>query len=318
MATRTLEGLETHPLWTTQIGCMKGCLDYLGARVSTAWLFGGTGHAFVINMHEEVCPSGPTAWKTLMLYQLAPYVGCNPDLVFAVRSDSAFEEKQKEAFEFVRRSIDEGVPCYGWELEIPEYYVIDGYDEVGYYFSGCGLKESKGPKPYRELGATEIGCLQVDSVRSCTPADAAETVKAAFRGALRHAEGPEEWVFPRYAQGVKGFESWAAAVESGKASDMGHRYNAEVWAECRAQACAFLEVAKERLAGRADALFDEAREHYGIVADRLRSVREIHPFAERGSEKERLESPESAELVRQAAAAEAKGLQTLGRLAAAL
>ncbi|MHC4342687.1 MAG: hypothetical protein ACYSX0_21040 [Planctomycetota bacterium] len=315
---RKLEGLKFHPLWTTQMGCMKGCLDFLGARVSTAWLFGGTGHAFVINMHDEVCPSGPTAWKTLMLYRLAPNIGCSPDLVFAVRSDPAFEEKQKEAFEFVHESIDEGIPCYGWELEIPEYYVISGYDDVGYYFHGCGLAESKGPKPYGELGATEIGCLQVDSVRRSAPADAAETVKAACLAARKHAEGPEEWVFPRYAQGVKGFESWADSLQSGKASDMGHRYNAEVWAECRAQACAFLEEAKERLAGRADALFDEAREHYGIVADRLRSVRELHPFAERGSGQERIESPESAEFVRQAAAAEANGLETLGRIAAAL
>ncbi|MHC4932884.1 MAG: hypothetical protein ACYTGV_11910, partial [Planctomycetota bacterium] len=164
----------------------------------------------------------------------------------------------------------------------------------------------------------EIGCLQVDSIRSCTPADPATTVKAAFLAARKHAAGPEEWVFPRYAQGVRGFESWADALGSGRASDMGHRYNAEVWAECRAHACAFLEEAKERLAGNADALFDEAREHYGIVADRLRSVRELHPFAERRSERERIESPESAELVRQAAAAEAKGLETLGRIAAAL
>lgn len=40
------------PRWVSHMGCLKGCLDYLGIGISEAWLYGGTGHAFVINLHE--------------------------------------------------------------------------------------------------------------------------------------------------------------------------------------------------------------------------------------------------------------------------
>ncbi|MCD4657400.1 MAG: hypothetical protein K8S87_07625 [Planctomycetes bacterium] len=49
---KKLEGLIWKPFWTTHIGCIKGCLNYLGLNISDGWLFGATGHAFVINIHE--------------------------------------------------------------------------------------------------------------------------------------------------------------------------------------------------------------------------------------------------------------------------
>lgn len=33
-----------------------------------------------------------------------------------------------------QKKIDEGLTCYGWELDIPEFYVVYGYDNKGYYF----------------------------------------------------------------------------------------------------------------------------------------------------------------------------------------
>jgi hypothetical protein len=59
-----LEGLKSTPAWVTHLGCQKGCLDYLGSDASMPWLYGATGHAFVINMHDVVCPSSPTARHT--------------------------------------------------------------------------------------------------------------------------------------------------------------------------------------------------------------------------------------------------------------
>lgn len=45
---------------------------------------------------------------------------------------------QEQAWDYVRRQIDENLPCYGWELDVPEFYVICGYDEAGYYVCGPG------------------------------------------------------------------------------------------------------------------------------------------------------------------------------------
>ena len=51
---KKIENLRWQPKWISHLGCVKGCLDHLGVGVSDAWLFGATGHAFVINIHPEI------------------------------------------------------------------------------------------------------------------------------------------------------------------------------------------------------------------------------------------------------------------------
>ena len=57
------------------IACLQGCLDYLGAGLSYPWLCGGTGHAFIINIHAEVDVQGTNDWSPQMLFELAPNLG---------------------------------------------------------------------------------------------------------------------------------------------------------------------------------------------------------------------------------------------------
>ena len=80
-------------------------------------------------------------------------------MVGSHKSQDNFAEKQQEAWDMVRQAIDEEIPCYGWELGFPEYYVINGYDDIGYYYDGP--EPGSGPKPWRELGNTGIGELGI-------------------------------------------------------------------------------------------------------------------------------------------------------------
>jgi len=73
---KTLDGLRWKPKWVSYLGCLQGCLEYLGAEVSDSRLFGLSGQAFVINIHEQLCPSGPTAWNTFRIRELSQNVGC--------------------------------------------------------------------------------------------------------------------------------------------------------------------------------------------------------------------------------------------------
>ena len=50
---KQLEHLRWKLHWVTHLGCIKGCLNYLGIEVTDAWLYGGTGHAFVINICDN-------------------------------------------------------------------------------------------------------------------------------------------------------------------------------------------------------------------------------------------------------------------------
>ncbi len=312
---KKLENLRWKPMWVSHLGCVKGCLEYLNIEVSNAWLFGATGHAFIINVHEVVCPSGPTAWNTEMLFKLGKNVGYAIDGVFGSKSAGDFAEKQKLAWEKTRQAIDDGLPCYGWELDIPEFYVVYGYDDKGYFFSGPGCDSGKGPKPWKELGDTEIGIVEIYSVKPEQAADDVITVKEAFSFALEHSKGPEKWIFPKYKAGLAGFGNWIHALEAGKADGFGMAYNAAVWSECRNFAVSFLKEAKGRLGGKFGSLFDEAAEHYEVVAQNLRRVSELFPFPPKGGEiKDTIRCKDAIEFLTKARAAEELGLKTLEKI----
>ncbi len=315
---KTIENLRWKPTWVSHLGCVKGCLEYLNLDVTDAWLFGGTGHAFVINIHEIVCPSGPTAWNTEMLFKLGKNIGYTVEGVSGSKSDSDFAEKQKRAWENTKLAIDEGLPCYGWELDIPEYYVVYGYDDEGYYFSGPRCDFSKSPKPWQELGNSQIGVLEMYSVKPGEAADDARTVKEALGFALEHSKSPAKWIYPKYKAGLAGYDNWISALENGKAHRFGMAYNAAVWSECRNFAVQFLREAKERLGGKLGEPFDEATRHYEAVAQELRKVSDAFPFPPTGEEIEDVHRRKAAlKCLRAARDAEGSGLAELEKIVAA-
>jgi len=49
MAMVQLKGLRIQQRSVERLDCIKGCLDYLGRDISFPWLYGGTGHAFIVS-----------------------------------------------------------------------------------------------------------------------------------------------------------------------------------------------------------------------------------------------------------------------------
>lgn len=319
---KALEKCQWAPRWVSHLGCVKGCLDFLGIEISDAWLYGGTGHAFVLNLHEVVCPSGPTAWHTIKLFELGKNLGYRIEGFFGSQQQGDFADLQRRAWEHAQQALDQRHPCYGWELEIPEFYVVYGYDEVGYYFSGPGCDAGTGPKPWQELGDTGIGVLELYSVQPGEAADDATTVKQALTFALEFAATPNAWTSDGYKTGLAGYDNWISALLEGKASDMGMRYNTGVWLECRKNAAGFLEEAKTRLAGQADALFDVAAGSYRAVVAGLERIAEIYPWSFEVSDEDSLpvdeQSRAAVAALQSAREAEGAGLQALEKIVAAL
>lgn len=312
-----IDELRWKPKWVTHLGCIKGCLDYLDIDVSDEWLFGATGHAFIINIDNEVvCPSGPTSWNTEMLFKLGKNIGYTTEGEFAKKSDNNFAEIQKLAWKNSKRAINEGLPCYGWELEVPEYYVVNGFDDKGYYYSGCLCDMGTGVKPWNELGNSEIGVLEMYRIGPTEPENDKKTVKDALKFAIEYAKSPEQWIFPEYKAGVDGYDNWIKALENGKADGHGMAYNSIVWYECRYYAVKFLKEAEERIGGQLKSLFGEARKHYRVVANNLKKVADTFPFLTRKPEhiKDKERCRKAIELLKIARDSESSGLNTLEKI----
>jgi hypothetical protein len=324
---KNLEGLHWQQRYITQLGCIKGGLDFLGRNISFPWLYGGTGYAFVLNIEETLDPSGPTCWDTQPLFDLARNLGYQVS-GFSLEKNKAgdtFPEKQRQAWEFVRSSLDRGQPCYGWELHpfIPDYYIINGYDDgddnkpAGYYYSGW---ISGGPRDWRTLGDMDVQVLQVYRIELIEPEPDDKVVKDALTTVIQHSATASGWFsHPGYATGPAGFDLWAESLESGRAIRDGHSYNAATWLECREMAIGFLHEACQRLPNRCDTSFHETADQYRVVCDQLKKILTLNPFhPETWDNETRLQSTDAAAILRKARDTELLALAGLKQILARL
>ena len=310
-----LPNLSWTPAWTSVVGCIHGALKFLEIAPDISWLFGATGHAFLINMSRDgSCPSGPTAWKTPHFYDLGSNIGYQVNGTWGDKRQPDFPTKQRAAWELTRSSLDQGFPVVGWELAIPEFYVVTGYDDRGYYFNGPGEELGPSPKPWNELGQSEIGMLEMVSIQPIQGKEAKIQIQEALEFALAFNAGAPEWVLPDYLAGQDAYQVWIDALKSGEASLMGHAYNTAVWSECRHNGTVFLKTAKNQLKGQLDETFDQAIQVYGEVAFQLREITELYPFFENNRSEPVGQNPRSekaAQHLVKARTAEAEGLDLL-------
>lgn len=324
-----IEGLERFPSWMTQPGGYVACSRYLGLEHSPAWLYGASGFAFALNVHSALCPSGPTAWQDHRCNGLAGNAGLDIEQLLALSGDDEVAAKREAHFQRAKEAIDAGLPIIGWEMKIPDYYVVYGYDNEGNYLF-LDFDDSIGRIHHSKLGDTGIGAHYLLIVRPGEPAEDETTVREALEFALEVAAG-QYGHGGEYATGVAGYDQWISALEEPDAmledevAGHGFAYNAACWAECRRHAAEFLEEARRRL-DRDDLEDDlaEAAEHYGTVATRLTEVSELFPMnpAEGEAMGKRLHDASRRETalgaLGAARTAEVAGLRALSRIALAL
>ncbi len=325
-----LEGLRPRAGELSYPAAVGGCLDYLGVDASVAWLEGGTGLAFMACMSADADIAAPIAWDGLCVNDCGPR---NPGIVARLERNLGYEsetvcscpfgahrqteEARAAAWRLVQRSLADGVPCIGFELAYPEFFVIDGIEDESYTFiipandgTTAAVRAALG---WSDL-AREIGWVRVQAICPVEPAPDEAVVREAL--ATVHERMNREAEEGMFVTGLRALDLWARALEQGEAQGFGHRRNAAAWAELRRNAVGFLREARDRLNGRASGLLDEAIGHYAISAERMEALHQLHPVRE--VEGEKIRSEEGAQLLREALAAETEGLPLLARIAAAV
>ncbi|MGE5560237.1 MAG: helix-turn-helix domain-containing protein [Chloroflexota bacterium] len=314
---RRLPGFTWLPGSILMGGCVKSCLRFLGISISDAWVSGG--YAFILNISRNVTMAGPESWPDAgMLDRLTEDYGGVHERIQALRRDSAFREAQALAWAKIRSAIDKGLPCFGWELDQPYWYIINGYDDIGYYFMGPGREAGAGPKPWTELGDSAWGVLEVHIIRPGHIADNLKTIRDVLVLALEHAgrqaSGPDGDL-----TGSAGYEHWIEAIEAGTGDSHGLAFNAAFYARARELAVEFLAEARQRTGDAFPTLFREAIEAYQAVSTALSDLARLFPLP--GNDDWRSDQPCRRAAVghlRDAMAAEAAGRAVMARLLAAI
>jgi hypothetical protein len=277
---RVIEGLKVPPFNTTLMGVIRGVADHLGVAASDATLYGASGHAFMINIHAELCPSGPYCWKREPFVRLLRNLGIEmTDLGFFSVQATAAERERIEAF--LRDRIDRGIAT---SLLNFENQLITGYDATGFFTTQPWPPHTDFPPGRLEFGSwKEFGDAFHTNFYTFGRIEAADPKATVLESLLLAADihsHPENHTDEPYATGRKAYMTWIQAVRKGHGSSHGNWWNATVWGECRSMAAGYLrEIAAEYPAG-ADVASAMAAD-YEAIAERLVKIsdRQMDPDA---------------------------------------
>ncbi|WP_256865374.1 RNA polymerase sigma factor [Paenibacillus sp. 32352] len=295
--------------WTSAASAIHRILGYTDKAFSLPMVMGLTGHAFRINIGPgDVHIGGPTSFNfgdiltkgLLNLGFRCRFVdglrkdgpGPNANLVDpSLLTEQAMHKRSMhkalpEALELIHRSIDRGLPVLSWDLFIPEFGVIYGYDDEQRQLMAAELCREKAIS-YDNLGRGILEDLFILAIEDSFETDDRTMLQGALRMILDHYQGIEEEA-PRTVRGLAAYSTWIEAFRGGAIEPNGHSYNVAFVQDARHFAAAFWNELADGWNGsderdaRIRSLFREAAVLYGDIARRLLPLRSLFPFPSGG------------------------------------
>jgi hypothetical protein len=305
---------------TTAIHSMIQYTDKAG--MSMVDVMGYTAHAFRIIIDREAVEVGSYSAFEWQLHHAEEL----QNLGFTVQTAGKpnhippTPEGLEEALGYIQASLDKGVPALSWDLFIPEWGVIYGYDDENKVLR-CRDVRKDGDLPYGNLGRGQATELYVLTITGSCPVDKRSMLKGALKLALKHAHRQNyEREHATHRNGLAAYDAWIEAFTKRSVEPFGNAVNTgKVW-DSREFASQFLLELSQNWEGaspqddRLRALAKEASEHYAAVAECLGEMRDMFPFPDGGEPNGDAQADRALTLLREAKAAETSGVALLERM----
>jgi hypothetical protein len=316
--------------WVSFIGAVTGVLRARGIKCDFTSVAGMSGYAFIVNLAEQACPSGPTKFDWTVLEEGTRALGLDTELVVIEHGDESGNatpdaELLDELFERVRQEIDAGRCCVVWgATSAPEFAIVYGYRGNAYLVRSmrsvdAGTDETlaralapdqspEDPVPHDELQAP--GGLGAVFFGEPAEVDRDRADRQAVTRAVQLLGGKHTCFEPGLAHGVEAFGVWADAIEQGKVEPFGNSYNVHCYWELQLLAGAFCRRLGKRRTG-ATVQFGQAAEAFGKSSDNLERLKEFFPFPKGGDLAGLATRQGAARLLRECGKANAAALAAL-------
>lgn len=263
--------IRMKPFNTSMMGVIQGVSEYFGYAHSDAFLFGGSGHAFLVNIHEQICPSGPYVWNYSAFFRLLQNMGLKMNDLGFFASDTP-ENKRGELERIIKKHLDEGNPCSVVNMD---NQIVYGYDEealqlVQPWGPDCPLT----PATLTNSNWNEFGerfHASFFTFERSEIADQQKIIKDSIEHAVDLFENPEHYQCNGYRIGLNAYEIWTAAVEE-HGSSHGNWWNGAVWSECRSKASEYMKEIADILPEEAGSIASDLSKHYAATAMLLQKV----------------------------------------------
>jgi len=302
------EAFNSPGTWTSVGESLHRMLSYTDQKLSLPMVMGLTGHAFRVSiLKDDVHIAGPTMYSfqdilsrglrnlgwscSIVETQSKRGIGHNANLIdpelltMAAKEKRAIQEELPAALDLIHYSVDKGIPVLAWDLFMPEFGIICGYDDVQRLLSVWTMKDES--LPYDHLGRGTLEDLFVLSLKTREQKDLRSMFRDALTMVLDHYYGKEE-PFKVGKRGLEAYDVWMDAFHGGKIEPNGNAYNIAVVGDARRLAADFLGELSSTWQGddesdkRIRELSTEAASVYKKIAEKFQKLALMFPFPSGG------------------------------------
>jgi len=150
-----------------------------------------SGFAFRMWVSETLCPSATSIWDFNQQKRWIENSGLKCSYAGRYWGQENIEkEKQKEAIAIIKKSIDSGSPAVVWNIGMPEWGLITGYDNKSQVFQTLSIT-GEGEMAFADLGKQEIPILSVITFTDLTERSYKEVFQGTVKFAISHLKGNE-------------------------------------------------------------------------------------------------------------------------------
>lgn len=200
-----------------------------------------SGFAFRMWVSPDLCPSATSIWDFESQKPWVENGGLTCDYVGRYWEQEDIEEERRlEAIKIIKASIDRGIPAVSWDIGVPEWGLITGYDDDRQVLYTLAITMERPEMPYNELGKRELPILSVLTVTGCTGKSKEDILQDTMKLAVSHLKG-EEW-----CDNAKGLDAYPALIRIFKENpDIAASWNAEyflgTYGALKEYACKYFE-----------------------------------------------------------------------------
>lgn len=305
----------------TDIGSIYSILQYTERKdLSLVEVYGYTANAFRIMIDpEEVNIAGYSSYEWPYHHQeqfanlgvQTRYAGGPTDI-------PPTPEELQRALELIHWSLDRGIPVLAWDLFLPEFGIIYGYNDETRTLR-CRDVMKDGELPYEKLGRGQVSELYVMAITEISPVYKKTMLRGALRMAVQHArEIRFKREHSRFRNGLAGYDAWIEAFGKRKIDVHGNTLHGFYLFDQRVYAAEFLKRVAEELKNGFAAdrqlglLAGQAAVHYDKVAGYFwEFTSRLFPFPKGGRPNDPEQAAAAIHILSKARAEEEQGVELL-------
>ncbi len=248
---------------------LASSLTYLGYAVGRESVTGASAFGFRIWVDTKAnCPSATSIFDFNLLKTGVELNGYDCTYISRLWHEEAQEsERREQAHRAIVDAIDQGIAPVVWDIGIPEWGVVTGYDDDAQAYDTLSIQNKRETMPYAQLGKREIPILSVTVPGNPSDATPAELARRTIQAAVDHARGREWEDRPNYENGLAAYPHWANLVRNVDQASFSSLYYIATYASLRRGAAIWL-----RGVAAGDATLTPAAAAYAQVAGELRAA----------------------------------------------